>query len=190
MSYFLNFLKRILVIFLDTLQTFVLALAVFVMIYHFAAQPHQVRGGSMEPSFSDGEYILTDKISYRFSQPQRGDVIVFHFPQNPELDYIKRIIALPNETVKIENSQVLINGKRLNEDYLSVKIATAPQAIFANGQEFKVPAQDLIVMGDNRERSSDSREWGPVPLKNIVGKAFFRYWPLDRVGLIEHAKYE
>lgn len=189
MSYFLHLLKRVLVFFLDTLQTFVLALAVFVMIYHFAAQPHQVNGNSMEPSFYNSELILVDRISYRFGKPQRGDVVVFQFPLNPELDYIKRIIALPGETIKIENGQIFINGKKLQENYLPARIATAPQTIFSNGLEYKVSDQNFIVMGDNRVRSSDSREWGPVPAKNILGKAFFRYWPLDRLGSIKHADY-
>src|SRR4030065_809809 len=107
----------------DVIETVVVAAAIFVVVYLFLLQPHQVKGASMEPSFHDGEYILTDKISYRFSEPRRGDVVIFKAPTNPDVDFIKRIIALPGEKVEINNSRITIynsehpNGFTLSEPY-------------------------------------------------------------------------
>src|SRR3990167_10435890 len=97
----------------DFLETIVVALSVFVVIYLFIVQPHEVKGSSMEPSFQNNEYIITDKISYRFGHPQRGDVVIFKAPVNPEVDYIKRIIGLPGESVKISQGKVYVNGKKI-----------------------------------------------------------------------------
>ena len=174
---------------LDLVETVVIALAIFVLIYLFLFQPHQVSGSSMYPNFEDGEYLLTDKISYRLREPKRGDVVIFTAPQDTEHDYIKRIIGMPNESVKVESGKIFINGAILNETYLPSHFSTFPGAFTAQGQTIFVPADQYFVLGDNRNNSSDSRAWGFVPKKNLVGKISFRYWPVDHLGKIQAANY-
>lgn len=185
----LEILKSIGAFFLDIIETIVVALAIFVVCYLFLFQPHQVKGNSMFPNFHDGEYILTDKVSYRLGLPQRGDVIVFKAPRNEEVDYIKRIIALPGEEVKVENGKVFIDNKELPETYLPADFSTLPGTFMTEGFINKVPLEAYFVLGDNRDHSSDSREWGFVKRNEIVGKAFFRYWPFARFGLLPKMKY-
>lgn len=185
----LEILKSIGAFFLDIIETIVVALAIFVVCYLFLFQPHQVKGNSMFPNFHDGEYILTDKVSYRLGLPQRGDVIVFKAPRNEEVDYIKRIIALPGEEVKVENGKVFINNRELPEVYLPADFSTLPGTFMTEGFINKVPLEAYFVLGDNRDHSSDSREWGFVKRNEIVGKAFFRYWPFARFGLLPKMKF-
>jgi signal peptidase I len=162
------------------------ALMVFFVCYLVLFQPNQVKGHSMEPTFHDGEYIFTDKISYRVGQPARGDVVVFRSPKNSDVDYIKRIIGLPGEKVKISGGKVYVNDQRLDEGiYLASSVYTGPQSFLAEGREIIVPAGKYFVMGDNRPGSSDSRDFGPVTPSEFIGKVFFRYWPLNRLGRIE-----
>lgn len=175
--------------FLDIIETIVVALAIFVVIYLFLFQPHQVKGASMENNFHDNEYILTDKISYKFTQPKRGEVVIFKAPRNPELDFIKRVIGLPGDRVKIENGKVVLNGSVLEEKYLSSTVTTQPGSYMTEGKEVIAAPNHYIVLGDNRNHSSDSREWGPVDINEIIGKAFFRYWPPHKIGLIPEVKY-
>ena len=177
--------KRVLKFVLDIFQTIVIALAIFVILYQFIAQPHRVQGASMEPNFQNAEYILTEKVGYYFHEPRRGDVIVFKFPKNKELDYIKRVIALPGETVTLRGGAVVVNGRRLEEPYLTPGTFTAGHTTLKEGAAFAVPPDSYVVMGDNRERSSDSREWGTVPKEDIIGRAFFRYWPPSEVGFVK-----
>lgn len=180
--------------FLDIIETVVVALSIFLIIYLFVMQPHQVNGLSMYPSFDDGEYLLTDKVSYKMHEPQRGDVVVFRAPeatQCPEgtgCDFIKRIIGLPGETVIVKDNQLFINGERLTESYLSAEVITRAGTYTANGP-IVVPQDSYFVVGDNRNHSSDSRTWGPVPANNILGKVFFRYWPLNKMGILPDIAY-
>jgi len=143
----------------------------------------------MYPTFHDKEYILTDKISYRFGEPQRGDVIIFKAPRNEEYEYIKRIIGLPGERVRISQGKVFINDQFLNESYLPPEYQTASGAFLRENQTITIPENNYFVLGDNRSHSSDSRDWGLVPRENIIGKAWFRYWPPEKIGLIKEAKY-
>lgn len=185
----LEILKGIGAFFLDIIETIVVALAIFVVVYLFLFQPHQVKGKSMEPNFDDGEYILTDKVSYRIGVPKRGDVIVFKAPKNEEVDYIKRIIGLPGDTVNIQNGKVFINGTDINETYLPADFVTFPGSFLSEGSSATVPDGEFFVLGDNRNHSSDSREWGFITRKEIIGKAFFRYWPFSHFGVIPTVKY-
>lgn len=181
-----RFLRRLWLWFLDFIETIVIALAIFVVVYRFLFQPHQVKGNSMYDNFHDGEYILTDKISYRFRPPQRDDVVVFKAPQNEDYDYIKRIIAMPGDRIKVSQGRIYVNDQAVDESgYLDPRINTAAGVWAKEGQSLTVPANEYIVMGDNRSHSSDSREWGPVPQANIVGRAWLRYWPLNQIGLID-----
>ena len=169
----------------EFIETFVVIGAIFALIYLFIAQPHKVSGKSMFSTFDDGDFIFTDKISYRLGEIKRGDVIVLKNPRNESQDFIKRIIVLPGETVKIENSMVYINGKPLNETYLPPATFTRPGAFIREGEEIKAGENQYFVFGDNREHSSDSRAWGGVKKEEIVGKVFFRYWPPQAFGLIK-----
>jgi len=181
--------KSVVNFFFDFLETIVVALSIFVVIYLFILQPHEIKGSSMEPNFHNNEYILTDKISYRFKDPQRGNIIVFKAPKNPDIDYIKRIIGLPGESVKIEKGDVYVNGQKLTEQYILDKSLLFPGSFMQEAVPVTVPPGEYFVMGDNRPHSSDSREFGPIPKKSIIGKAFLRYWPLNEVGIISGVNY-
>ena len=186
----MNFFRRVGSFFFDLVETVVMAMAIFVIIYLFLFQPHQVKGNSMYPNFHDGEYILTDKISYRLRQPKRGEVIIFHAPHNEEYDYIKRIIGLPGDKVKIEQDRIFVNNQILNEKYLPANYDVHPGSFLKLGQTITVPEGYYFVLGDNRNHSSDSREWGFVPKGNIVGKAWFCYWPTSLFGIIPEVDYQ
>lgn len=172
--------------FVDFLQTLVVFGAIFATIYLFVAQPHKVSGQSMFPNFHNGDYILTDKITYRFHPPQYGDVIVLKNPRNERQDFIKRIIALPGQKVRVEGNFVYIDDSKLAEIYLPTDTPTRASAFLKEGEIFTVPSDQWIVFGDNREHSSDSREWGTVPKNEIIGKVFFRYFPFNSFGLIRY----
>ncbi len=182
--------KNLFGVFWDFIEAIVFALAIFVVVYLFLFQPNQVKGSSMYPTFKDGQFIFTDKISYRLGKPKRGEVVVFRSPKNPDQDFIKRIIALPGETVKISGGKVYVNGTQLNEaNYLDATVITGPESYLAEDQEIVVPNGLYFVMGDNREHSSDSRDFGPVKPGEFVGKVFFRYWPVTEFGKIDSATY-
>lgn len=183
-----GFIKKLGSFLFEIVETVVVALAIFVVSYLTLVQPHQVRGASMVPNFQNGEYILTDKITYRLRNPQRGDVIIFRAPRNQELDYIKRIIGLPAERLMIEKGIIYIDGKPLEEGYLPSGPVSAG-TFLQDGKEIYIPADEYFVLGDNRNHSSDSREWGTVPRKDIIGRAYLRYWPLNEVGLIKKPDY-
>jgi signal peptidase I len=131
----------------------------------------------MEPTLFAGNFVVVSKLAYQFAEPSRGDIVVFHYPPNPEQDpYIKRVIGLPGDRVVVREDEVLINGVRIAEPYLK---SPARQ-----GGEWNVPSGSLFVMGDNRNNSSDSRSWGVVPKENVIGKALVVYWPPDKWELL------
>lgn len=148
----------------------------------------------MKPNFHDGEYILTDKISYRFGEPKRGDVIIFTSPTDQDVDFIKRIIGLPGEKVTISDGKVTIknnehkDGFVLQEPYETLG-PTAGGKEAPQNTEVQVGENEYFVLGDNRLESFDSRSWGNLPKKNIIGKAWLRYWPLNKIGFVKHPKY-
>lgn len=169
---------------MDILETVVFIGSLFIVIYLFIMQPNQVKGASMEPSFDSGDYIFTSKITYKFRNPERGDVIVFKSPKNPDIEYIKRIIGLPGDKVMIKDSEVYVNGHHLEENYISAKTNLWEGGFSKNGEMTVVPEGEIFVMGDNRPRSSDSREFGPVPISSIIGQVFYRYFPSTKMGTI------
>ncbi len=165
----------------DLLKVFLIALAIILPIRYYVAQPFIVSGSSMEPTFYTGQYLIINELSYHLGEPQRGDVIVFKYPKDTSQYFIKRIIGLPGETVKIENNQVIIVNKEnpkgfvLNEDYLPSGDTTFPY-----GDNTKtLGSEEYFVLGDNRLASSDSRFWGPVPSNDIIGKVFVRAFPFQ-----------
>ncbi len=184
-----EFTKRITSFFLDIIQVIVFALSIFVICYLFLFQPHQVQGNSMYANFHDKEFILTDKLSYRFRPPQRGEVIIFKAPPSElcaefECEYIKRIIGLPGEKVRISNGEIFINDQKLTENYLPTEIKTSAGSYLGEGKTITLKENEYLVFGDNRAHSRDSREFGPIKRNAIIGKAFFCYWPIDRIRFI------
>lgn len=174
---------------LEFVQSIVLALSVFVLLYLFVAQPNQVKGSSMVPNFTDGEYLLTDKLTYQFSTPQRGDVIVFKAPSTEscaedECEYIKRIIGVPGDSVMVQGGKVYLNGQLLNQFFLPDDFVTDSGSFCQDGKEVVVPEGQYLVFGDNRGHSRDGREFGPIKKELILGRAFFKYWPVSAIGLI------
>ncbi len=169
----------------DFIQTLVVFGAIFAIIYLFVAQPHKVSGSSMVPNFQNGDYILTDKVTYRFTQPKNGDVIVLKNPRDESQDFIKRIMATPGQTVKVEGNHVFVQGAELSEQYLPPETLTRSGAFLHEGETISVAPDQYFVFGDNRSHSSDSREWGAVTKKEIIGRVIFRYWPPSTVGLIK-----
>lgn len=184
------FLRNLWLFFLDFLETIVVSLAIFAVIYIFLFQPHQVDGQSMEPNFHNREYILTDKVSYRLGEPKRGDVVVFHSPQDAGTDFIKRIMGVPGDMVMVQGGHFYLNGQKLDESYINDPGQVMAGRFLREGQAAEVPAGQYLVLGDNRLHSSDSREWGFVTRQGIVGRAFFRYWPVNRFGLIDTSEAE
>ncbi|MBI2334908.1 signal peptidase I [Candidatus Daviesbacteria bacterium] len=170
---------------IDLIQTLVIFGAIFTIIYLFVAQPHKVSGNSMLPTLRNNDYILTYKLGYRLGAPQQGDIIVLKNPRDESQDFIKRILAIPGDTIKIEGGEVFVNDRALPETYLPPDLQTRSGAFLSEGQSIKVGPNQYFVLGDNRSHSSDSREWGGVTRAEIVGKAFFRYWPPSNFGLIK-----
>ncbi|MCD5396252.1 MAG: signal peptidase I [Candidatus Pacebacteria bacterium] len=170
-------MKKTLLFFWEIVKIFLIALLIVIPIREFIFQPFFVRGQSMEPNFHDFDYLIIDEISYRFSNPQRGDVVVFRNPNNLRQRLIKRIIGLPNETVKIKNGVVIIEkeGKSfvLKEPYLKKGTKTWGKL------EIHLKENQYFVLGDNRIFSLDSRFFGPVDRSLIIGKVALRIWPLS-----------
>jgi signal peptidase I len=185
----MDVLRRLGAFFLDILQIVILAFAIFLFMYLLVFQPHKIKGDSMQPNFPNAEYLLTDKVTYRFGEPKRGDVIVFKAPVDESEEYIKRIIGLPGETVSISEGKVFINGTQLNEIYLPNNLYTPEGPFLNNGEEVKVPDGEYFVMGDNRPFSSDSRAWGFVTKAEITGRAWLIYWPLSKAGTVSKINY-
>ena len=181
-------LRNLWLFFLDFLETIAVSLAIFAIVYLFLFQPHQVDGQSMVPNFHDKEYILTDKVSYRLGQPKRGDVVVFHSPQDERVDYIKRVIALPGDMVMVKGGHMYLNDQKLEEAYINNPGQVVAGRFLREGAPVEVPPDQYLVLGDNRLHSSDSREWGFVTKGAIVGRAFFRYWPIPSFGVIKTAE--
>lgn len=169
---------------MDILETVVFVGSLFIVVYLFVAQPNQVKGASMDPTFGSGDYIFTSKVTYKMRAYHRGDVVVFKSPHNPDIEYIKRIIGVPGDVVMVKDSEVFVNGRQLAEPYIAAKTNLWEGGFSKNGEGTKVEEGMLFVMGDNRPRSSDSREFGPIAQSSIIGQVFYRYFPPSKVGTI------
>jgi signal peptidase I len=162
---------------LDILETLVLAVVLYFGINAISARV-RVDGFSMKPTLQDGEYILVSKLAYKLGAPQRGDIVVFIFHVNPAEDLIKRIIGLPGDTISVQNGVLSINGVAMDEPYIN-----APPAYEGT---WTVSPGELFVLGDNRNDSRDSHQWGLLPIKNVIGKAVLIYWPPKEWEVIKH----
>jgi signal peptidase I len=160
---------------IDILETLVLSVLLFLGINTISARI-RVDGSSMEPTLQSGEFVVVNRLAYKIGEPEITDVVVFHFPNDPGLEYIKRVVGLPGDSVRVTNGIVYVNGEPLNEPYIAAK----PRY---NGS-WNVPEDHLFVLGDNRNNSSDSHNWGSVPMTNVIGEAFFVYWPPTDWGRI------
>lgn len=166
---------------IDFFETLIVFFAIGSIIYWQIAQPHKVSGLSMYPNFNDGDYIITDKLTPKLSEFKRGDIVVFKKKEKND-DYIKRIIGLAGDRVRISDGQVYLNNKLLNEPYLRNSSYTQPGMSAPENIEVTVPPKSYFVLGDNRSVSSDSREWGFVTKDEIKGLVFLRYWPKEGIG--------
>jgi signal peptidase I len=161
----------------EILETALLALIVFLVLNTLTGR-FQVRGASMEPTLHDGQYLVVSKVVYWLRPPERGDVVVFRPPNSLSDDYIKRIMGLPGERVKIRDQEMLVDGVPIDEPYVANSSSYAGT--------WKLGGDEYFVLGDNRRNSSDSHTWGTLPRENIVGKAWLCYWPPEAWGLVEH----
>jgi signal peptidase I len=187
---------------LEIVETLVLTLVIYLVIHNFVAQPFEVEQGSMMPTVNPGEYVLIDKISPRFNDYQRGDIVVFQPPEGfgqGGVPFIKRVIGLPGDTVSLENGRVFVtpaggNAVRLDEPYvvrtIDNKVAPTTPRDAEGTASWTIEPGTYFVMGDNRPASQDSRFFGPIDRKLIVGRAWLRYFPLDRVGLVTRPTYD
>jgi len=175
--------KEVLIFLLDSLKILLIALAIVIPIRMLLFQPFMVRGSSMEPNYHSSDYLIIDELSYRLRDPQRGEVIVFQYPLNPSYRYIKRIIGLPGETITIKDGEVSINRadgepQKIDESmYLSARTLESFKTV--NYGPLSLGVTDYFVMGDNRMNSSDSRNWGALPIKNITGRVLLRLSPYE-----------
>jgi len=173
---------------LEVVQIVIISAAIIIPIRYFLIQPFYVKGASMEPSYYDHEYLIIDEITYRFNEPERGEIVVFRYPLDPSQFFIKRIIGLPGETVEISDGTVTIfnpdnpSGVVLNEEYLENEQTFGKKRVALNADEF-------FVLGDNRDESLDSRRFGPIRESDIVGRVWIRGLPLSRLGMFESPEY-
>jgi len=168
----------------ELIETVVLALVLFLVIRQ-VVQNYRIESHSMEPNFYEGQFVLVSKLAYKLGTPHRGEVLVFHNPNNAKEDYIKRIIGLPGDQVEVVADTILINGQELPQPY--------DHQLNLEGNNYGpivVPDNSLFVMGDNRPRSSDSRAIGPIDENLVVGRAWLRIWPLNLFGLVKHYELE
>lgn len=167
----------------ECLESLVIAVVLALFIITFIAQSFLVEGSSMEPSLHHGQRLLVEKVSYRFGEPKRGEVVVFKYPGDRRRKFIKRIVGLPGDEILIQNGYLHINGVRLEEDFINGPTYGSYSA--PTFGPLAVPAGHYFVLGDNRRNSDDSRypDVGFVPKKEIVGKALFIFWPLGQMGV-------
>lgn len=171
----------------DFLKVIIVALVIILPIRYFIFQPFIVSGSSMEPNFENGQYLIIDELSYRLHTPQRGDVMVLKYPKDPKQYFIKRVIGLPGEKVEVDNGHVTIfnsehpDGMVMNEPYLPSQGISFPHntSIVGGKHIITLSSDEYFMMGDNRLASSDSRDWGPLPKEDIVGKVLVRALPLS-----------
>jgi len=182
--------KKALLFFWEIAKVVLISLVIIVPIRYFLFQPFFVRGASMEPNFLNGDYLIIDEISYRFGDPDRGDVVVFRSPQETSQFFIKRIIGLPGETIELDENKVIIrNAERPSGFELDESVYLPDNQHTSGNLRIKLDDNEYFVMGDNRLQSSDSRRWGPVNESYLIGRAVFRAFPFDRFSGLEEPHY-
>ncbi|WP_066639399.1 signal peptidase I [Desulfolucanica intricata] len=159
----------------EIIESIAIAVLLAAIIRIFIFEPFYIPSGSMIPALIPNDRIIVSKLSYNFSEPERGDVIVFKYPKDPSRRFVKRLIAFGGETIEIRNSKLYINGNQIPENYLPKDLQ------FNDFGPYPVPQNSYFMMGDNRNSSDDSRFWGPLPKENVIGKAVLIYWPLSHL---------
>lgn len=177
-----SWFKKLAVLVFEVVKVVLISLAIILPIRLFLVQPFYVEGASMEPNFYQNEYLIIDEISYRFNDKQRGEVIIFKNPQNTSAYFIKRIIGLPGETVKIEDGHVFVDDELLEESYIETFSSDTHEPVTLGPDEY-------FVMGDNRNNSLDSRQLGPIYKDYIIGRVWIRGWPIDRINTFNLPEY-
>lgn len=171
----------------DFVKTVVTIVVLAIVIRVFVIQPYIVEGQSMEQSFQNNDYLITEKISFRFREPQRGEVIIFHPPDNPSVNYIKRIVGLPEDKIEVKDGSVYVNDKKIYETYLKSNEETlSPKD---NDYVYMLKEDEYFVFGDNRNHSRDSREIGAIPEENIVSRVWFRLLPINNLKAFAAVDY-
>jgi signal peptidase I len=171
-------------------QVVALSLMIIVPVRYFLIQPFYVKGASMEPNFYENEYLIIDEFSYRFREPERGEVIVFKYPLDIRQYFIKRIIGLPGEHIKVSNGKIIIKNSEHPDGFVLDESAYLPEGTITLGErEVDLADDEYFVLGDHRQASMDSRVFGPVKKSLIIGRTFFRGWPFDRIKLINKPAY-
>ncbi len=165
----------------EIVETVLLTLLIFLAV-RTLIQNFRIEGTSMEPNLHDGQYLIINKLLYYLHPPERGDVVVFHYPKNPRRDFIKRVIGLPGEKVEVRGERIFINGEELEEPY------TLHTSNYTWGPQ-RLGEDEYFVLGDNRNSSSDSHNWGSLSRDAIIGKAWISYWPPNYLGLVPHYSY-
>ena len=174
---------------LEIVQIVIISAAIIIPIRYFLIQPFYVKGASMEPNFFDHEYLIIDEISYRFNEPERGDIVVFRYPRDPSQFFIKRVVALPSETVEISDGRVIIYNDEFPEGVILLEDYLDPSVVTLGKKRSQLNVDEYFVLGDNRDASLDSRSFGPVRIREIVGKVWVRGLPISRVGIFESPAY-
>ena len=166
----------------ELVETVLLTLLIYVLVRHFLFENYMVVGHSMDTTLENEQYLVVSKLAYRLHDPQRGDIVVFRDPKNSDRKLIKRVIGLPGEVLEIRQGQIFIDQQQLDERYITNpgRYSVPPTPI---------PADHYYVLGDNRNNSSDSHNWGTLPSEKIVGKAWLSYWPPHAWGLVSHETY-
>jgi len=178
----------------EVLETLVLTLIIFFVIQTFIAQPYQVQQQSMERTLEPGQYVLVDKLTPRWDDYGRGDIVVFNPPKTwttENTPFIKRVIGLPGDTVEVkDDGLVYVNGVAIEEPYTYKNAEGVAEPTEVGDQtRWAVPEGELFVMGDHRQKSADSRVFGTIPIGNVIGRAFLRYWPISTFGIIQTPTY-
>ncbi len=180
-----NFLSSVSNFIFNTVEAIIIALALSIVLYLFVATPHEVMGKSMYPNFQHEEYLIGNKITYNFADPKRGDVVIYEYTES--VDYIKRVVGLPGETISLKDGKIYINDRKLDEtSYLDGSIYTSGGDFLYEGGSVNIPTGHYFTMGDNRASSYDSREFGTIEREKIKGKAFLVYFPFENFRLVQH----
>ncbi len=190
----MSILKGIIAFVMDMLETIVFVGAMFIVVNYYILQPSQVRGSSMLPTLHDNDRIFVSRVTYKLRKPERGDIVVLNSPENKEIEFVKRVIGIPGDTIEIANCKppfrtecdLVVNDQTLDEKYIKDKTQLYENSIYQEGQPLTVPEENVFVMGDNRTGSLDSRIFGPIPEDSIIGVVFFRYFPSSTVGMIKN----
>jgi signal peptidase I len=182
-------MKKALSFILEIAKIVVIALAIVIPIRYFLFQPFFVKGESMQPNFENGDYLIIDEISYRFKGPQRGEVIVFKYPQNESQLFIKRVIGLPGEKIEIKDNVIKVTGKNGTAVDLKEEAYLPSPIITSGNMDISLSDNQYFVLGDNRQFSYDSRRFGVVNKGEIIGKVFLRAWPFASLGLFKVPNY-